>query len=101
MVAQLKKALAVLANASRFFSKQANLSRLRSFVLILLVSDLAGCSTNTWREASRDSANIAPQPTELRDAIIQVYAADAWGWRGVFAVHTWIAGTSHRARCTR
>jgi hypothetical protein len=23
--------------------------------------------------------------------VIQVYAADAWGWRGIFAVHTWIA----------
>lgn len=91
MVAQSKKALAVLANASRFLSKQSNLSRLQSFVLVLLVSGLAGCSTNSWREASRDSANIAPQPTELRDAIIQVYAADAWGWRGIFAVHTWIA----------
>ena len=39
----------------------------------------------------RDRANIAPIPSENKGAVLQVYAADAYGWRGVFAVHTWIA----------
>lgn len=60
------------------------------FVIFLLVL-INGCSTANWREASRESANIAPDPTRTSEAVIQVYGADAWGWRGLFAVHTWIA----------
>lgn len=44
-----------------------------------------------WSKASWDSAGIAPEPQETPEAVIQVYAARAWGWKGVFAVHTWIA----------
>lgn len=44
-----------------------------------------------WRTASRESAGIAPDPAETREAVVQVYAARTWGWRGNFAVHTWIA----------
>ncbi|MEW4983020.1 MAG: DUF3750 domain-containing protein [Cycloclasticus sp.] len=39
----------------------------------------------------RHSANIAPLPSETSEAVLQVYAADAYGWRGIFAIHTWIA----------
>lgn len=45
----------------------------------------------SWAGASRQSAGLAPDPAEAREAVIQVYAARAWGWRGAFAVHTWIA----------
>ena len=34
---------------------------------------------------------IAPDPASYKDAVVQVYAADVWGFRGRFAVHTWIA----------
>lgn len=44
-----------------------------------------------WRTASRASANIAPDPAQTREAVIQVYAARAFNWRGIFGVHTWIA----------
>ena len=44
-----------------------------------------------WRTASRESTGIAPDPAETREAVVQVYAARTWGWRGNFAVHTWIA----------
>ena len=51
-----------------------------------------GCSTDRdWRTASRDSAGIAPEPAVTQEAVLQVYGADAWGWRGWFAIHTWIA----------
>ncbi len=52
---------------------------------------LAGCSVGDWRSASREPAGIAPDPASTREAVLQVYAASAWGWRGWFAVHTWIA----------
>ena len=58
--------------------------------LVLLV--LLSCnSQGDWRTASRASAGIAPDPAITSDAVIQVYGADAWGWRGLFAIHTWIA----------
>ncbi len=44
-----------------------------------------------WRTANRESAGIAPDPKTTREAVVQVYGARAWGWRGRFAVHTWIA----------
>ncbi len=44
-----------------------------------------------WRTASRDSAGIAPDPGSYKEAVVHVYGADAWGWRGWFAIHTWIA----------
>ena len=59
------------------------------FSLILLV--LTGCSTKDYRTASRESAGIAPSPTASREAVLQIYGAPAWGWRGWFAIHTWIA----------
>lgn len=44
-----------------------------------------------WRTAARHSAGIAPDPATLAGtAIVQVYAAATYGWRGYFAVHPWI-----------
>jgi hypothetical protein len=44
-----------------------------------------------WSRARWDSAGIAPDPASTPEAVVQVYAARAWGWKGVFAVHSWIA----------
>lgn len=44
-----------------------------------------------WYEARRDESGLAPDPAATREAVIQVYAARAVAWRGIFAVHTWIA----------
>lgn len=44
-----------------------------------------------WWSARRDSAGVAPDPVRWRDtAIVQVYAAPTYGWRGLVAVHPWI-----------
>lgn len=59
--------------------------------LILVCLAAAGCTSKDWRTASRESAGIAPNPAVTREAVIEVYGARAWGWRGWFAVHTWIA----------
>jgi hypothetical protein len=44
-----------------------------------------------YRTANRDSAHIAPSPKTEKQAVIQVYAARAFNWRGMFASHSWIA----------
>jgi len=44
-----------------------------------------------WRTASREPVGLAPAAAAHPGAIVQVYSARAWGWRGYFGVHTWIA----------
>ena len=44
-----------------------------------------------WWEASRQSSGISPNPDEVMEAVIQVFAARAFSWRGILGVHTWIA----------
>jgi hypothetical protein len=67
-------------------------TKLRSLLLFsLLLLGLSGCTAKDWRTASRDSANIAPDPASEKAAVLQVYGASTWGWRGWFAIHTWIA----------
>ncbi len=48
-------------------------------------------SARDWRTASREPAGLAPDPAATPEAVVQVYAARAVGWRGYFGVHTWIA----------
>lgn len=73
------------------------LMRLGIFCTVLLVGPLymtlfGNISfANDWRTADRSSAGIAPDPVVTREAVVQVYAARAFNWRGVFAVHTWLA----------
>ena len=43
-----------------------------------------------WRTADRSSAGIAPDPRNTPEAVVQVYAARAFNWRGALAVHTWV-----------
>ncbi len=45
----------------------------------------------SWRDADRSSAELAPAPTDEPRAVIQVYSARAFDWRGNFAVHTWLS----------
>ncbi len=44
-----------------------------------------------WYQATNESAEIAPKVDEHKDAVVQIYAARAWGWRGAFSVHSWIS----------
>ncbi len=62
------------------------------FLFVLTASLLTGCTQREdWYSASRASAGIAPDALTTREAVLQVYGADTWGWRGWFAIHTWIA----------
>jgi hypothetical protein len=61
-------------------------------VLVLQGLVMAGCSAEKdWRTANRESAGMAPDPASTQEAILLVYGAKAWSWRGWFAIHTWIA----------
>lgn len=46
--------------------------------------------TIPWYEQRRDSSLQAPDPAQTPEAVLQVYAARTVGWRGVFAVHSWV-----------
>jgi hypothetical protein len=68
------------------------LSLLALYTLPVLVS---GClpdprSGVPWYQARRDPTGLAPDPATTPEAVVQVYAARAVSWRGIFAVHTWI-----------
>lgn len=56
---------------------------------------LAACAglqdSGSWRTADRSSAGIAPTAEQEPAAVVQVYGARAYNWRGYFAVHTWIS----------
>ncbi len=55
--------------------------------LMLIGAAMAG----DWRTASREPAGIAPDPATTPEAVVQVYVARAFSWRGYFGVHSWIA----------
>ena len=48
-------------------------------------------TASDWRTASREPVGLAPDPQVVTEAVVQVYAARAWGWRGYFGVHSWVA----------
>jgi len=72
-------------------------SRRRAWSLLALaVPALVGCAVlgrarSNWWELERGPSGQAPDPVFTREAVVQIYAARAVSWRGVFAVHTWIA----------
>ena len=62
-------------------------------VVVTAVTAATSC-TNTrsdWRTASREPVGLAPDPAELKEAVVQVYGARAIGAKGLFGVHTWVA----------
>lgn len=53
---------------------------------------LGGIDTRSdWSSAGRQSAGLAPEAEAFDDAVVQLYGARAFNWRGAFAMHTWIA----------
>lgn len=70
-----------------------------AFFLLLFLLGLPLCAVlsgqaslgRDYRTADRSSAGIAPPAESTPEAVVQVYAARALNWRGIFGVHTWIA----------
>jgi len=66
-------------------------------LLVLVIAPLLwtagmvhGGAVTHWSQARWDSAGLAPDPASTPEAVVQVYAARAWGWKGILAVHSWI-----------
>ncbi len=51
----------------------------------------AAASGADWRTASHEPVGLAPNPATTHEAVVQVYGARTWGWKGIFGVHTWVA----------
>ncbi len=64
--------------------------------LLMIISGTVSLGID-WRTANRGSAGIAPDPAKTPEAVVQVYAARALNWRGIFGVHTWIATKAENA----
>ncbi|MFC3284283.1 DUF3750 domain-containing protein [Litchfieldella rifensis] len=58
--------------------------------MLMLASQRIDLDT-PWHSAERTPAGLAPPARETTEAVVQVYAARAFNWRGAFSVHTWIA----------
>jgi hypothetical protein len=61
------------------------------FIVVSLLTAGCGFRSGDWRTASREPAGIAPDPQTAPEAVLQVYGAPAYGWRGWFGIHTWIS----------
>jgi hypothetical protein len=60
-------------------------------VVVALLAVGSQVTARDWRTASREPVGLAPDPATTPEPVIQVYAARALGWKGLFGVHTWIA----------
>ena len=69
----------------------ARLAWAAALVLIATAMAFAFFRGGDWRTASMEPVGLAPDPAATREAVIQVYAARTWGWKGYFGVHTWVA----------
>jgi hypothetical protein len=61
-----------------------------------MLAAAGGCAAvervgQNWWELRRDPSGQAPDPAVTPGPVVQVYAARTVGWRGVLAVHTWVA----------
>lgn len=74
---------------------QGYMHKLRRFLLgLTLLPVIAAASlwaTSMALEPDPAGEALAPDPAIHTDAVIQVYGADVWGFRGNFAIHTWVA----------
>jgi len=62
-------------------------------VVLAAVTAAASCmdTRSDWRTASSEPVGLAPDPAEVKEAVVQVYGARAVGAKGLFGVHTWVA----------
>ncbi len=71
------------------------MSRLSKLVIVLIgIVTLAGCSAwlgTKLLQVEPIGPAVAPEPADYAPSVVQIYGADVWGFRGHFAIHTWVA----------
>lgn len=60
------------------------------FILIFSQSSFAQ-EKKSWRNADTSSVGLAPSPIDEPRAVVQIYYAKAYSWRGYFGIHPWIS----------
>lgn len=85
-----------IRNTKRFFRRAIKVLLVAQLIYLVpvgysLASYLFTDDGKAWWERSRARSGQAPDPTIVKDAVIQVYAARAARWRGALGVHTWVA----------
>ena len=62
-------------------------------VVVTAITAATSCvsTRSDWRTASREPVGLAPDPAEVKEAVVQVYGARTFGAKGLFGVHTWVA----------
>jgi hypothetical protein len=71
---------------------------MRLFLALFFLAATGCAASSDWRTASRAPVGLAPDPATTTDAVIQVYGARTWGWKGAFGVHTWVAVKPTKAK---
>ena len=66
-------------------------------VVALVAMAMSRVTAQDWRIASQEPMGLAPDPATAPEAVVQVYGARTWGWRGKFGVHTWVAVKPEKA----
>jgi hypothetical protein len=66
--------------------------------LVFFFFFVKAASSQDWRTASHEPAGLAPDPAATPEAVVQVYGARTWGWKGSFGVHTWVAVKPREAK---
>ncbi len=59
--------------------------------LVVVLKNEVDFSSTDPAKMSRETAHLSPLPSQHSGAIVQVFAARTFNWRGPFSVHTWIA----------
>lgn len=83
---------ATFARRSETFPAMHLLKRLlvgTATFIVLLAASLWATSLALEPEGVGEAR--APDPVSHPEAVVQVYGADVWGFRGNFAIHTWVA----------
>lgn len=60
-------------------------------MLLIVLTGASLWATSMALEPESVGAAKAPDPLAHPEAVVQVYGADVWGFRGNFAIHTWVA----------
>ena len=77
--------------SARFFDRMRKMQFLQMLgvgllVVMVVFLILTRGAPLDWRTASRERVGLAPDPATTPAAVVQVYAARAWGWKGYFEI---------------